>query len=249
MRQLLVAAHTLVGLLAALAPLAGTGSALPAQPRQLAAVVTQADVGTPVPREIRFPDPLHAHVDQFWEGQFQVAGRAYAPPRGVTAFDEPIVTGCGRADPDREAAFYCVVDETIYYVAGFRSLVEAQIGDFAWVTVVAHVWGHHIQAQLGFDVGMAPDRVGEVVPIELERQADCLAGAYASDAERVGWLDPGDIEEALTITEIAGDPPSGAGTVVPAHGTGDERSAAWLAGYSGGSTGCGLDLSRADAVA
>lgn len=208
-----------------------------------------AEDAVPVAREILFPDPLHAHIDMYWEARFGEVGRLYQPPQGVIAFDEPIVTACGRADPEREAAFYCVIDEKIYYSAEFRTLIEAQIGDFAWVIVVAHEWGHHVQATLGFDLGVVPDRAGEVAPIEFEQQADCLAGAYAVDAELVGWLDPGDIDEALTMTEISGDPPGTAWNDPRAHGTGDVRIDAFLQGYSGGLASCGLDLSLADAAA
>jgi predicted metalloprotease len=203
----------------------------------------------PVARDILFPDPLHAHIDKFWEARFQEAGRVYDPPNGVIAFDEPIVTACGRADPVREAAFYCVIDEKIYYSAEFRTLIENQIGDFAWVIVVAHEWGHHIQAKLGFDLGVVPDRAGEVAPIELEQQADCLAGAYAIDAELSGWLDPGDIEEALTITEISGDPPGTAWNDPRAHGTSDVRIDAFMTGYNARIAGCDLDLSAASPAA
>jgi predicted metalloprotease len=149
----------------------------------------------------------------------------------------------------REAAFYCVIDEKIYYSAEFRTLIENQIGDFAWVIVVAHEWGHHIQAKLGFDLGVVPDRAGEVAPIELEQQADCLAGAYAIDAELSGWLDPGDIEEALTITEISGDPPGTAWNDPRAHGTGDVRIDAFMSGYNAGIASCDLDLSAASPAA
>jgi uncharacterized protein len=212
--------------------------------------LSQESDDTPrVAREILFPDPLHADIDRFWEAQFQQVGRVYDPPNGVIAFDEPIVTACGRADPAREAAFYCVIDEKIYYSAEFRTLIENQIGDFAWVIVVAHEWGHHIQAKLGFDLGVVPDRAGEVAPIELEHQADCLAGAYAIDAELTGWLDPGDIDEALTITEISGDPPGTAWDDPRAHGTGDVRVDAFMTGYSAGIAGCDLDLTAATAAA
>jgi uncharacterized protein len=204
---------------------------------------------SPVAREILFPDPLHADIDRFWEAQFQEAGRVYDPPNGVIAFDEPIVTACGRADPVREAAFYCVIDEKIYYSGEFRTLIESQIGDFAWVNVVAHEWGHHIQAKLGFDLGVVPDRAGEVAPIEFEHQADCLAGAYALDAELTGWLDPGDIEEALAITEISGDPPGTAWNDPRAHGTGDVRIDAFMNGYDAGIASCDLDLSAASPAA
>jgi predicted metalloprotease len=205
----------------------------------------ESDDSAPLPREILFPDPLHAHIDMFWEARFQEAGRVYDPPNGVVPFDEPIVTACGRADPVREAAFYCVIDEKIYYSAEFRTLIENQIGDFAWVIVVAHEWGHHIQAKLGFDLGVVPDRAGEVAPIEFEQQADCLAGAYAIDAELTGWLDPGDVDEALAITEISGDPPGTAWNDPRAHGTGDVRIDAFLTGYNAGLAGCDLDLSGA----
>ena len=201
-----------------------------------------------MPRDVRFPDPLHAHVDHFWAAQFQEAGRPYESPHGVIAFDHPVVTACGRVDPDHEAAFYCVIDETIYYSAHFRSLIESQIGDFAWVNVVAHEWGHHIQTQLGVDLGVGPDRAGEVTPIELEQQADCLAGAYAIDAETTGWLDAGDIDEALYLTSISGDPVGTAWNDPRAHGTGNERIDVFLEGYSGGVAGCDLDLSRIDAA-
>lgn len=196
----------------------------------------------PVAREVLFPDPLHAHVDQYWAARFQEAGRAYDSPGGVVAFDEPIVTACGRAEPDEEAAFYCVIDEKIYYSSEFRALIETQIGDFAWVVVVAHEWGHHIQAKLGYDLGVVPDRAGARLPVELEQQADCLAGAYAIDAEATGWLDPGDIDEALYMTEISGDPPGTAWNDPRAHGTGDERINAFMDGYRDGLAGCDLDL-------
>jgi predicted metalloprotease len=202
-----------------------------------------------VPREIRFPDPLHAHIDAFWAAQFADAGRVYHPPNGVIGFDRPIVTACGRADPKDEAAFYCVLDQTIYYSTEFRTLVEQQIGDFAWVVIVAHEWGHHIQAQLGFDLGAVPDSAAQVAPIELEQQADCLAGSYSIDAENSGWLDPGDIQEALYITEISGDPVGTAWNDPRAHGTGEARIDAFLKGYGAGISACDLDLSQAEPAA
>jgi predicted metalloprotease len=200
-------------------------------------------------REVLFPDPLHAHVDAFWAARFAEAGRHYDPPKGVVPFNEKIVTACGRADPDQEAAFYCVIDEKIYYSESFRSLIDAQIGDFAWVVVVAHEWGHHIQAQLGFELGVSPDLSDEGAPFALEQQADCLAGAYSIDAELSGWLDPGDIDEALRMTEISGDPPGTAWNDPRAHGTGDDRIGAFLDGYSGGLTACDLSLGESEPAA
>lgn len=201
------------------------------------------------PRGVPFSDPLHEHVNAFWAARFQEAGREYRPPQDIVAFDEPIVTACGRAEPDEEAAFYCVIDETIYYSSSFRALIESQIGDFAWVVVVAHEWAHHIQAQLGFELGVSPDRSTDGAPLALEQQADCLAGAYSIDAEMSGWLDPGDIDEALYMTEISGDPPGTAWNDPRAHGSSDERIDAYLQGYTGGLAGCDLDFSLSDVAA
>ena len=193
--------------------------------------------------EVLFPDPLVLHVSSFWERRFADAERTYLPPADVVAFDRPMSTPCGPADPDEEAAFYCVIDQKIYYSKPFRQLIEGQIGDFAWIIVIAHEWGHHIQAQLGFELGVSPDRGGQIAPIIFEQQADCLAGAYSVDAELVGWLDPGDIDEALRMTELSGDPPGTAWDDPRAHGTSEERIDAFLRGYSGGIGTCGLDLS------
>lgn len=193
-------------------------------------------------RAAAFPDQLHAHVDAFWAREFRAARREYDPPTAVAGFGEPVVTRCGEADPGVTAAFYCVLDQTIYYSAGFRDSVEARVGDFGWVVVVAHEWGHHVQLQLGVEISSAPDGPGSLAPIELELQADCLAGVYTRDAEAVGWLDPGDIEEGLVLTGLAGDPIGTAGDDPFAHGTGEQRVESFLDGYEGGTEACGLDL-------
>jgi predicted metalloprotease len=203
------------------------------------------EAATVVDPEVLFPDPYVRHINSFWIRRFADADRPYLPPVNVVAFDKPMSTPCGPADPEEEAAFYCVIDQKIYYSVPFRYLIEERIGDFAWIVIIAHEWGHHIQAQLGFELGLSPDRGGQNPPIVYEQQADCLAGAYAVDAELVGWLDPGDIDEALRMTELSGDPPGTAWDDPRAHGTGEERIDAFLQGYSGGIGTCGLDLSMA----
>ena len=198
-------------------------------------------------RAARFPDPLHAHVDAFWAAEFAAAGIPYDPPNGVIGFDKPIMTACGRADPATEAAFYCVLDETIYYAEPFRALIEREIGDYGWIVVVAHEWGHHVQRQLGFELGTRTSSAGDNGSIEIEQQADCLAGAYTQDAEAVGWLDPGDVDEALFMTRISGDPPGTAESDPFAHGSGAARVESFLEGYDGGLVACQLDLRAASA--
>jgi len=193
-------------------------------------------------RAARFPDLLHAHVDAYWSDRFADAGRSYRPPAGVVGFSTAIETGCGIADPEVETAFYCVLDETIYYSVEFRQIIEENIGDFGWVVVVAHEWGHHVQRQLGYDLAILPYRAGAVPPIALEQQADCLAGAYTDSAELSGWLAPGDVGEAILVTELSGDPPGTAVLHPSAHGSGTARVAAFDEGYELGLDGCNLGL-------
>lgn len=193
-------------------------------------------------RARRFPDVLHAHVDAYWAYAFAEAGREYTPPGGVIGFSSTIETGCGLADPVMEAAFYCVLDQTIYYSADFRKIIESRIGDYGWLVVVAHEWGHHVQLTLGTDLVGALDQTGSQAPIELEQQADCLAGAYTRGAEANGWLDDSDLTEAVHMTSLSGDPIGTSWGDPNAHGSGEDRVAAFIDGYTGGVDGCGLDL-------
>jgi predicted metalloprotease len=197
----------------------------------------------PVDYVSALPDELDRDVDDFWAGAFAKADEPYTPPAGVVSFDASIDTACGPARPVDTVAFYCPADRTIYYASDFRGLVETDVGDFGWVTVVAHEWGHHIQAQLGLlNERAAQSDGGEASVEEIELQADCLAGAYARDAERRAWLEPGDLDEALLLTAVAGDPPGTPTDDPNAHGSGTERVAAFTDGYDDGLAGCDLAL-------
>jgi len=187
-------------------------------------------------------DQLVEHVDLFWSRAFAEAGLAYDPPDGVVGFSVPIDTGCGPASPVNDAAFYCVLDETIYYAQEFHDVIFGIVGDFGWITVVSHEWGHHVQSELGIFASVTPELDGGFYTIELELQADCLAGAYTRDAEARSWLHPGDVEEALILTDVAGDPTGIAWYDPNAHGSSELRLAFFHGGYEGGIPACGLEL-------
>jgi predicted metalloprotease len=105
------------------------------------------------------------------------------------------------------------------------------IGDFAPILVLAHEWGHHLQTVLG--IAPSPGNTCEL-------QADCLAGAYASDAAQRGLLDPGDITEAVAMSAAAGDPLGLPQDTPGAHGINDDRVTAFMCGYLGGVGACAL---------
>ena len=156
---------------------------------------------------------------------------AYRAPT-VETLTAPVVTACGPAGPVH-LAFYCPAEEAIYYSPAGLKAHRRRIGDFAPIVVMAHEWGHHIQTLLG----LAPSP-GNV----FELQADCLAGAYASDAGQHGLLDPGDITEAVAMEATAGDPLGLPQDMPDAHGINDDRITAFMRGYLGGVDACALPV-------
>ena len=68
-----------------------------------------------------------------------------------------------------------------------------------------------------------------VEPLEL--QADCMAGLWGNSVYKEGLLQPGDVEEAISTAQAAGDFEYGN---PQHHGTPSQRRAAWLLGYRSG---------------
>jgi uncharacterized protein len=93
-------------------------------------------------------------------------------------------------------------------------------GDFALVTVMAHEFGHHRQAELGL-LGRR-----DIPPIRLELGADCYAGQFAQWAKNAGRLEPGDLNEGTFISMTAGQQGNPA-----THGDGPQRAGAFLHGF------------------
>jgi predicted metalloprotease len=178
--------------------------------------------------KIPFPEVVH-DLNAFWQRSFGAFGTMYRAPT-VKTLEAPVVTACGPAGPE-DLAFYCPVEEAVYYSPVGLDEHRRRIGDFAPIVVMAHEWGHHLQTLLG----LAP-RPGNA----FELQADCLAGAYASDAGQRGLLDPGDITEAVAMAATAGDPLGLPQDMSGAHGINDDRITAFMRGYLGGVDACVL---------
>ena len=174
-------------------------------------------------------------LNSFWEAQFKGQRVLYEPPLRFEGYTRPIETGCGESA--RNNAFYCSADHAIYYDKDFLQTELDDNGDFEPVMIIAHEWGHLIQETVG------ELQSSQVLPIELELQADCLAGAWAADADRRGLLEQGDLEEAMTALVKAGDP-SDEPFAPDAHGTANERMDAFRAGFDRGVPGCALARSR-----
>jgi predicted metalloprotease len=160
----------------------------------------------------------------------------------LVLFRDQVQSACGTASA-AVGPFYCPLDKQVYIDLAFYDDLRRRFGapgDFAQAYVIAHEVGHHVQNVNGL-LGR-----GEVHQIETELQADCLAGAWAQDAERRQLLEVGDIDEALNAAAQIGDDTiqrKTQGRVQPetwTHGSAAQRSAAFKKGYRGGVEACGL---------
>jgi predicted metalloprotease len=180
-------------------------------------------------------------VDGYWTKTLRAAGR---PAPSVRYFWVPpgqtVGTACG-APAGADAAFYCPNDDTIYVsqllaaeiyrgvasnFPGEQSGQGHAVGDFGLAYVVAHEYAHNIQQELG--IADVNPRYG-VEPLEL--QADCMAGLWGNSVYKEGLLQPGDVQEAISTAQAAGDFEYGN---PQHHGTPAQRRAAWLLGYRSG---------------
>jgi len=160
----------------------------------------------------------------------------------LVLFRNQIGSACGTAT-SAVGPFYCPVDHKVYIDLAFYEQLHRRFGapgDFAQAYVIAHEIGHHVQNLNGL-LGR-----GEVNQIETELQADCLAGAWAREAERRQLLEIGDIDEALGAAAAIGDDTiqrKTQGHVQPetwTHGSAEQRSSAFRKGLQGGAQACGL---------
>jgi hypothetical protein len=191
-----------------------------------------------------FPDPDHARINLVWSEIFASAGVDYRPPDNVNEIGMfPATTGCGlMTEDDYAEVFYCTLDQEIYYLTDFAEQMDRQFGDYAWPHIVSHEWGHHIQFLLGIDASPEPEVDGGLYDIELELQADCLAGVYAQEAVARGWLTEQDLNDAFQVTLFSGDSPDTEFDDPLAHGTGDQRRQAFASGLEDGLFGCNIDI-------
>ena len=196
-------------------------------------------------------------TERTWGEIFQRAGRNYAQPK-LVLFTGQVQSACGFAQA-AAGPFYCGNDQKVYIdLAFYRELRERfkAPGDFAQAYVIAHEVGHHVQNLLGV-MGRVQERQSRLrereanaLSVRLELQADCLAGIWASFANRERKiLEPGDVEEGLNAAAQIGDDTiqkRAQGYVVPegfTHGSAAQRVSWFRRGIETG------DLKQCDTFA
>ena len=152
-------------------------------------------------------------VSDYWVDQLPLSfGVDYVDTKTVF-FSGRTNTGCGQASA-QTGPFYCPLDQLVYIDLDFLVTLQNQFGatgDLAAQYIVAHEFGHHVQNVLGINEQMreaqqADPRRANQYSVALELQADCFAGAWASDASARGLFDdPSEVEEALNAAAAVGD--------------------------------------------
>ena len=152
--------------------------------------------------------------------------------------------------------FYCPGDQKLYIDTTFFRQLRDQLnspGDFAQAYVVAHEVGHHVQNLQGilpaFDRARqqaSSEAEANALSVRVELQADCYAGIWAHDSQAAGYVEEGDIDEALNAAQQIGDDTlqkESQGYVVPDsfnHGTSEQRRTWFRRGFQAG------DVSQCD---
>jgi predicted metalloprotease len=199
-------------------------------------------------RQAAFVSTVLADTEDVWTALLSSQGAGYQPPK-LVLFRDRIATACGKGAAAM-GPFYCPGDSKVYIDLGFFDTLRSQLGapgDFAQAYVIAHEVGHHLQHLMGItaQVDKQRGRVSEVqmnaLSVRVELQADCLAGVWAHHSQKgKGWLEQGDLEEALNAAARIGDDTlqrQSQGTVVPesfTHGTSAQRQSWFQRGFNGG---------------
>ena len=183
-------------------------------------------------------------TENYWGSYFEKQGQSYTPPK-VVLYSGQTTSGCGTADAS-SGPFYCPDDRKVYVDLGFYDQLRQQFGapgDFAQAYVIAHEVGHHIQNITGVlpefnqkRQSMSQDQTN-AYSVRVELQADCYAGVWGKDEFEKGFLDSGDVEEAINAANQIGDDTLTRGSVSPrqfTHGTSAQRMKWFKQGYTTG---------------
>jgi predicted metalloprotease len=195
-----------------------------------------------------------ADLEQYWSDVFpDVFGRPFVPLRGgyfsvdpgnVDPAQYPQGVGCG-ADP-REVennAFYCQSpdapnSDSISYDRAFLGELGEDYGAFLPALVMAHEFGHAVQARVGLPA----------TSIATETQADCLAGSWTrwvaeGEAPQSRLREP-DLDDLLRGYFLLRDPVGTSTAEDSAHGSYFDRVSAFQDGFDDGPEACRDDFGR-----
>ena len=197
--------------------------------------------------ETAFVSTILSSTEEIWTGIFKAYGKKYPKPE-LVLFSGKVKSACGFAS-SASGPFYCPGDSKVYIDLSFYKQLAQQFGakgDFAKAYVLSHEVGHHVQNIIGVlpQFNRERQRMGKIeankMSVQVELQADCFAGIWGHYVERQGWLERGDLQEALVAATQIGDDAiqkRTQGYVVPEsfnHGTSQQRVEWFSRGFENG---------------
>ncbi|OMF55129.1 metalloprotease [Paenibacillus sp. FSL R5-0490] len=224
-------------------------------PGELLGNMTGTDSGTAVPYEeseqekelADFVSVVLADTEQVWTEIFEEQGMQYKEPT-LVLYSGSVQSACGAASSS-VGPFYCPGDQKLYIDLSFYEELQRKFqapGDFAMAYVIAHEVGHHVQTLLGTTEEIMPlrqkmseEKFNKYL-VRFELQADYYSGVWAHHAQGMGYLEEGDLEEALNAATAVGDDTlqkRAQGYVVPesfTHGTSEQRKSWFHKGFQNG---------------
>ncbi|PAE23403.1 MULTISPECIES: neutral zinc metallopeptidase [Bacillaceae] len=224
-------------------------------PGELLGNITGTDSGTSVPYEeseqekelADFVSVVLADTEEVWTEIFEEQGLQYKEPT-LVLYSGSVQSACGAASSS-VGPFYCPGDQKLYIDLSFYEELQRKFqapGDFAMAYVIAHEVGHHVQTLLGTTEEIMPlrqkmseEKFNKYL-VRFELQADYYSGVWAHHAQGMGYLEEGDLEEALNAATAVGDDTlqkRAQGYVVPesfTHGTSEQRKSWFHKGFQNG---------------
>jgi len=182
-------------------------------------------------------DQLTACLMRVWGPTLDAAGFQAIRPT-VTIYSGQVQSACGKM-PDQNA-LYCSADQQVYYASNLPAIIPSSLRSARFVvdSVVAHEFGHAIQARTGIllsetyyeqeATNQGKDTVASDASRRTEMQADCFAGSFLRSVAQSTGLTASD-EKAIgqLFYSIGDDQLSGDPRIDGDHGWGANRQA-WL---------------------
>jgi predicted metalloprotease len=184
-------------------------------------------------------------VQDFWREQYPlVYGEPYPELEGGVHPGYPgkptPIPGCGESETDYSLvemnAFYCGLGDFVAYDdAQLFPQLARDFGPAVLGVVMAHEWGHAIQARQGL-------LDGSIDTVITELQADCFAGAWSAHvadggAEGLAFGDA-DVVAGLNGMIFVADPVGTTSLEPGAHGSAFDRVGAFQDGFLQGAAQC-----------
>lgn len=204
--------------------------------------------------EVQFVSFVLDDVQKNWERVLPAQTNVAYRHAKLVLFRDAYPSGCGTAET-AIGPFYCPADQKVYLDLGFFEELATRFGapgQFAQAYVIAHEIGHHLQKLLGIESNIrrlqeAHPRQQNQLSVQMELQADCLAGVWGNSTEQRKIVDQADVQAGLTAAASVGDDRlqrAAQGYVSPekfTHGTSAQRVAAFQKGLDSGQlSACGV---------